>query len=476
MTDLDEWVRELLQRDVLTLAEAENFLIARGYSADKSRRLLIRAVTHGDLQATIKPQLNRITRNAVNPVDPHLTTVSTAALLEWVDATTVVDRRELHSIGLTREQWDSMSDEQRQTAVKGIAEVKAYSRQVAQQEAEKRARGRYQLEEAAEAIAATGERHKPMLKKLCDAAFSGDLPTYWPGQNARYEYKNRQHVRPHYEECYWSDLNAWLEKEEPRIKFRFPAPDESDLLRTDGAEPRFVDSPGESQVPGNVTGEAVEPAPLWSRRQPARLFDGPGFSEEALKQTTLSPYLNFDTWTPAAAAMLVCGLQALIIDGQLSDQIPKEGAMGLDNCFVMGYQDPFHEAKHVLGIWRAQVNPPARVRPLDFIQWCKARGMNPAWLRCIEEAVEHQNVAPIKTLTASIRTIKKKGEKWSDVELRTLLEEINQPSTTQTTLASKYGVSRQRIGATLKQARDKFAAPAKASPFPSVRTTRRNRY
>ncbi|KWE64855.1 hypothetical protein WL77_20855 [Burkholderia ubonensis] len=140
----------------------------------------------------------------------------------------------------------------------------------------------------------------------------------------------------------------------------------------------------ETYLPTATAAQIQEQVTLWERRQPARLFAGPGFSEEALKLTTLSKYLDFDTWTPEAAALLVCGLQAPIIDGQLCTEIPK-GAMGLDNCFFMGSQDPFHEAKRVLGIWRSQVNPPDRVRPLDFVRWCRARGFDTAWLQSIEE-------------------------------------------------------------------------------------------
>ncbi|WP_146749802.1 hypothetical protein [Paraburkholderia bryophila] len=128
----------------------------------------------------------------------------------------------------------------------------------------------------------------------------------------------------------------------------------------------------------------AERATLWELREPAHLF-GEGFSREMRALTTLSRYLEFDTWTPEAAAMLICGLQAPIIDGQLCVEIPEKGAMGLDNCFITDSQDPFHEAKRVLGIWRSQENPPTRVRLLEFIRWCQTRGFDTSWLRSIEE-------------------------------------------------------------------------------------------
>jgi hypothetical protein len=148
-------------------------------------------------------------------------------------------------------------------------------------------------------------------------------------------------------------------------------------------KPAPVDS--EDAVKAATTDESTDAqTTYWSRRQPAPIY-GDGFSEEMRQQTTLTKYLQFDTWTPAASAMLVCGLQAPIVDGQLCTEIPEKGAMGLDSRFISASQEPFHEAKRVLGIWHSQVNPPARVRPLDFIRWCQARSFDTAWLGSIEE-------------------------------------------------------------------------------------------
>ncbi|WP_147309330.1 hypothetical protein [Cupriavidus taiwanensis] len=95
------------------------------------------------------------------------------------------------------------------------------------QDAEKQAAGRYTLGEAAEAIAASGERVEPMLEKLLAAAKSGSLAVYGPGENARYQHGPRTPVRSYYEEAYWSDFNAWLDSNELRIAFRFPPPQAS---------------------------------------------------------------------------------------------------------------------------------------------------------------------------------------------------------------------------------------------------------
>ena len=92
------------------------------------------------------------------------------------------------------------------------------------------AAGRYTLEEAALAIeegTKEGERAAEMLVKLMAAALAGDLLTYEPGRNARYTYgvEFATRVRYFYEETHWDDLNSWLYKNEPRIKFKFPTPD-----------------------------------------------------------------------------------------------------------------------------------------------------------------------------------------------------------------------------------------------------------
>ncbi|MHB1174048.1 MAG: hypothetical protein ACYCZJ_02845 [Sulfuriferula sp.] len=115
-------------------------------------------------------------------------------------------------------------------------------------------------------------------------------------------------------------------------------------------------------------------------RTPAPLF-GYGFSEEAQKITTLTKYLELETWTPIEAAMLVCGLQP----PQDCHEIPQ-GAMGLDNAWVMPNADKFHHAKRVLQLWNSRENPPDKIRPADFVAWCNSKGINTDWLRDIEAA------------------------------------------------------------------------------------------
>jgi len=123
------------------------------------------------------------------------------------------------------------------------------------QEQARKAAGRYTLEEAAGALEAAGERGATMLARLKEAAASerdawGALPTYEPGREARNVYGSGEGrvsvVREFYEHAYWDDLNHWLSKTEPRIRYRFPDP----------ATPR-----GTTEV--NTPSAAIRSTPSW---------------------------------------------------------------------------------------------------------------------------------------------------------------------------------------------------------------------
>ena len=85
---------------------------------------------------------------------------------------------------------------------------------------------RYTLEEAAKVLSdETNERYEQILPRLMSAAEAGSLPTYEPGKRLRYTYGpsgSSRGVRKFYEEAYWSDITAWLEKSEPRVTFQSP--------------------------------------------------------------------------------------------------------------------------------------------------------------------------------------------------------------------------------------------------------------
>lgn len=106
-----------------------------------------------------------------------------------------------------------------------------------QQADERQALGRYTLQEAAIAIVESEvrpdkadavekhwERDWPMLDKLIQAAQSGELPVYLRDHSAKFVPDDTTGVLWFSREAYWDDLNAWLDKHEKRIAFRFPSP------------------------------------------------------------------------------------------------------------------------------------------------------------------------------------------------------------------------------------------------------------
>jgi hypothetical protein len=238
---------------------------------------------------------------------------------------------------------------------------------------------------------ATADEVRPYIEKANRADLDWTLDVCWNNPSL-----NSSIIRPEAEKEHRQAIVAAIRRGDLKVvaphtrlatdEFRANSQVSVEELRRYVAQFKIVvrlESPAEA-MPITTAELMTEQATLWERREPAHLF-GEGFSREMRNLTTLSRYQEFDTWTPEAAAMLVCGLQAPIVDGHLCTQIPEKGAMGLDNCFIMGSQDPFHEAKRVLGIWRSQENSPAKVRPLEFIVWCQARGFDTSWLRTIKE-------------------------------------------------------------------------------------------
>ncbi|MBL8369096.1 MAG: hypothetical protein JNM54_14460 [Candidatus Accumulibacter sp.] len=107
--------------------------------------------------------------------------------------------------------------------------------------ANRRAEGRYTLEEAAlfigDAIGdANGECAQLMLRKFMDAARSGALHVYVPRNIVRYQHGEdfASRVREFYEEARWCDLNKWLADNEPLLaeSFSFPRPNGSLMAKS----------------------------------------------------------------------------------------------------------------------------------------------------------------------------------------------------------------------------------------------------
>ncbi len=103
---------------------------------------------------------------------------------------------------------------------------------------------------------------------------------------------------------------------------------------------------------------------------------------------------------------------------------------------------------------------------VDVADVDKLLNAHPEWR--VEYRFNSAELPSGNTPAASIRTVKRVGDKWSDAELKTLLAESKLPGATQEKLAKQYNVSRPRIGTLLNQAKDKFETRAKASWHPSA--------
>jgi hypothetical protein len=142
-------------------------------------------------------------------------------------------------------------------------------------------------------------------------------------------------------------------------------------------------------------------------RRPAPLLLGEVFSEEARKLTRLSKYLKHKTWPILWAALLVCGIQppkgcTQTPEGQIKtpEGVP-EGYWSLGGGWLTPKSIPIQNAIDVLCLWNNQENAPAKVRPADFVAWCKNENINTDWLRDVPIAtlpvVDIVETAPVAT-------------------------------------------------------------------------------
>ncbi|MHB1677342.1 MAG: hypothetical protein ACYCSS_07370 [Sulfuriferula sp.] len=114
-------------------------------------------------------------------------------------------------------------------------------------------------------------------------------------------------------------------------------------------------------------------------KTPEPLF-GEGFSDEMRKITTLTKYLELDTWSPMEAAYLVCGIDTDTLQDIFMGRPIKHGKLLSGEPRTENNWAGFNEAQEVLKLWNSQEKPPAKVIPADFVMWCERKGIDTAWL------------------------------------------------------------------------------------------------
>lgn len=109
-------------------------------------------------------------------------------------------------------------------------------------------------------------------------------------------------------------------------------------------------------------------------RSPARLRDG----EPA---TTFTRWTKYETWTVLEAAYLVCGIDPVTDHGQKFETYPT--VTGLCGSHL-NLENNAIAAKRIRELWSRRVDATDRVRPIDFLNWCKANDIRTDWIRELE--------------------------------------------------------------------------------------------
>jgi len=122
-----------------------------------------------------------------------------------------------------------------------------------------------------------------------------------------------------------------------------------------------------------------------------------GFDEDTQKITRLTKYLKLDTWTPKQAAYLVSGIDPesveinpirdmLLLGWLMTDITLHTNATNLAGLPITANNSTaFNDAGRVLELWNSRENAPVKVRPTDFIAWCKTKNINTGWVTNADE-------------------------------------------------------------------------------------------
>ncbi len=117
------------------------------------------------------------------------------------------------------------------------------------------------------------------------------------------------------------------------------------------------------------------------------LPEKPEILPHSMTDTRLTFYLSFETWTPEQAALLIVGVMPLSVDSLGYTGTGK--VMNLAGR-IIDSDDPLSWAKIILTQWNGQENPPAKVRPVDFVAWCETKNINTGWITGADEWVKYK--------------------------------------------------------------------------------------
>ena len=116
--------------------------------------------------------------------------------------------------------------------------------------------------------------------------------------------------------------------------------------------------------------------------------------------TRLTKYLKRGTWTPEQAAFLVCGIDADTVQNQFFGKQIKHGKLLTGERITEQSSTAFLHADEVLELWNWQANPPGKIAPVDFVEWCESNKIDATWLSEIKTAPEEQSDTPAPKVEA----------------------------------------------------------------------------
>lgn len=205
-----------------------------------------------------------------------------------------------------------------------------YTERQKQNLALKKKEGRYTLEEAADRIEQALffpvedededeiDSEINILNELSEAAFAGDLPVYFPGKREPFKYSDLPYgeVRIYYEELSCVDLNRYLERRYPQLKFRFDCPGEKKIEGVTKEEILSREADWQQAIIGLKLEGALSAPPNWIK--PAWVQRGrPGGGRNGSHR-----------WNPAMLAICLMDRKQLkakehLLTKLLNDHFPK---------------------------------------------------------------------------------------------------------------------------------------------------------
>jgi hypothetical protein len=152
----------------------------------------------------------------------------------------------------------------------------------------------------------------------------------------------------------------------------------TDQCKKDSMSDDTSEKEPEKAVPGSLREEMLEKE---QRVEESRRTRTPVPLKEGHPDTKFTRWTKYETWTVLEAAYLVCGIDPMTDYGQKFETYPM--VTGLCGSHL-NLENNVIAAKRIRELWSRRVDAADRVRPIAFLNWCKANDIDTEWLRELE--------------------------------------------------------------------------------------------